>query len=302
VHSALSTAFVLTAGLGTRLDPLTRLVAKPAVPVGDRSLLEHVLAWLRAKGVTDVLLNLHHRPESITAIVGDGSHLGLRARYSWEDPILGSAGGPRRALQLIDTDPVLIVNGDTICPIDLRPMLEAHVRHHAAVTMAVVPNPAVDHYRGIMLDAGDRITAFVPKGTAGSWHFVGIQLINREVLSGLADGVPAETTTSLYPDLVASGRLRLRGWRVDRPFTDVGTPRDYLDAALAATPSASRSTSVVWPGAGVSKGAHLERCIVAGAVTLPDGFDAHDAVLVPADVLRPGETVRTAGDVAMFPL
>src|SRR5215831_8681674 len=138
-------AVVLTAGLGTRLDPLTRLVAKPAVPVGDRALIEHVLAWLRSQGISDVVLNLHHRPETITGIVGDGTHLGLRVRYSWERAILGSGGGPRRAVDLIEGDPVLIVNGDTICPIDLAPMLEAHMSTRASVTMAVVLNPAPDH-------------------------------------------------------------------------------------------------------------------------------------------------------------
>jgi NDP-sugar pyrophosphorylase family protein len=75
-------AIVLTAGLGTRLDPLTRLVAKPAVPLGRLSLIERVLAWVRQQDVTDVVLNLHHRPASLTAIVGDGTHLGLRVRYS----------------------------------------------------------------------------------------------------------------------------------------------------------------------------------------------------------------------------
>jgi len=95
---------VLTAGLGTRLDPLTRLVAKPAVPLGDRTLIERVLLWLREQQVTDVALNLHFRPETITAIVGNGRQLGLQVRYSWERHILGSAGGPRHALSLLDAE------------------------------------------------------------------------------------------------------------------------------------------------------------------------------------------------------
>src|SRR5438045_3465932 len=107
-------AIVLTAGLGTRLDPLTRLVAKPAVPLGRLTLIEHVLAWLRGQGVTDLVLNLHHRPETITGVLGDGAHLGLRIRYSWEDRVLGSAGGPKRAPSILPDDRVLIVNGDTL--------------------------------------------------------------------------------------------------------------------------------------------------------------------------------------------
>src|SRR4029453_14377549 len=119
-------ALVLTAGLGKRLDPLTRLVAKPAVPVGNRTLVERVLTWLERQGATDLILNLHYRPETITGLIGDGAHLGVRIRYSWEHPLLGSAGGPRHALPLLDAPTFLIVNGDTLCPAPLGPLLSAH--------------------------------------------------------------------------------------------------------------------------------------------------------------------------------
>jgi NDP-sugar pyrophosphorylase family protein len=75
-------AIVLTAGLGTRLDPLTRLVAKPAVPLGRLSLIERVLAWVRQQDVTDVVLNLHQRPASLTAIARVGQRRRGRAPYS----------------------------------------------------------------------------------------------------------------------------------------------------------------------------------------------------------------------------
>src|SRR6187455_1818633 len=122
-HLSVLPVLVLTAGFGNRLDPLTRLIAKPAVPVAGRTLIERVLEWLRAQGVTDAVLNLHHRPETLTSIVGDGAHLGLRIRYSWEMPLLGSAGGPRHALPLLDSQTFLIVNGDTLCDVALEPMI-----------------------------------------------------------------------------------------------------------------------------------------------------------------------------------
>jgi NDP-sugar pyrophosphorylase family protein len=94
-------ALVLTAGLGTRLQPLTYLRAKAAVPVNGETLARRAVRWLVSQGITDLVLNLHHHPESITASVGDGSDLGARVRYSWEQPVLGSAGGPRHALPLL---------------------------------------------------------------------------------------------------------------------------------------------------------------------------------------------------------
>ena len=87
-------ALLLTAGLGTRLRPLTYARAKPAVPVNGEPLVRRILKWLTGHGIRDVVLNLHHRPETIAAVTGDGADLGIRIRYSWEQPVLGSAGGP----------------------------------------------------------------------------------------------------------------------------------------------------------------------------------------------------------------
>src|SRR6476469_6215905 len=93
---------VLTAGLGTRLQPLTLARAKAAAPVDGEALACRTIRWLAGHGVTDLVLNLHHKPESIAAAVGDGAGLGARVRYSWESPVvLGSAGGPRHALPLL---------------------------------------------------------------------------------------------------------------------------------------------------------------------------------------------------------
>ena len=305
---------ILTAGLGTRLDPLTRLLAKPAVPLAGRALIERVIGWLALQGVTDAVLNLHHLPDTITTITGDGEQLGVRLRYSWESPILGSAGGPRRALDLLDTDAAIIVNGDTLCEFDLRAMVADHEAAGADVTMALVPNPAPHHYNGVLMDESSRVTSFVPKGqAAGSWHFIGVQVVRASVFAHLEDGVPVETVAGIYRDGIGAGRLHVRGFAVDQPFIDVGTPRDYLTAALtlAEAPadlvaadariddSARLDRTLVWPGSTIDANAVLEECIVAG-VSLPAGFAARRTVLVPADICRAGDPATVAGDVAAF--
>jgi NDP-sugar pyrophosphorylase family protein len=322
-------ALVLTAGRGTRLDPLTRLVAKPAVPLAGRALVERVLDWLVAQHVTDVVLNLHHLPETITSIVGDGAHFPalpasqpLRVRYSWEMPILGSAGGPRHALDLLAADTFLIVNGDTLCDVSLASMIAAHRASGAEVTMAVVPNPAPKHYNGILLDADDRITGFVPRGhagesfaavagDAGSWHFVGVQIAAASVFDALPDGVPAESVHGIYKSKLGAATGGVRAYRVNGRFFDVGTPLDYLETALALGGSATIepgamiesgarvTNSVVWGGATIGEGAVLDRCIVAN-VDIPPGFSARNTVFVPASVLRPEDNAPVVGNAACF--
>jgi NDP-sugar pyrophosphorylase family protein len=300
-------AIVLTAGLGSRLDPLTRLVAKPAVPLGDSTLIEHVLTWLRSAGVSDVVLNLHHRPETLTSVLGDGAHLGMRIRYSWEDPILGSAGGPARAFTLLDSDRALIVNGDTLCAIDIAPMLARHQRTGASVTLAVIRNPAPTHYNGLLLDDEDRVRGRIPKGqaTTATWHFVGVQVVEAAAFASLDPAKPADTIPGLYLDMAAQHPGSVRAWRVDTPFVDVGTPRDYLRTALASAGvdhAPGITNCVVWPEARIEPGVTIAHCVVAGPVTLPSGFAAQHSVIVPASVLRPGDPVTAAGDVAVFPL
>jgi len=187
-------ALVLTAGLGKRLDPITRLIAKPAVPLGDRTLVERVLAWLERQQVRDLVLNLHHRPESITAAVGDGGDLGARVRYSWESPVLGSAGGPRHALPLLldrgADETFVLVNGDTLTNVDLRAMIDDHRRHGALVTMALIPNPRPDKYGGVRLNASGAVARFTkrrahgtppaPSEAEGNFHFIGPQIVQAE--------------------------------------------------------------------------------------------------------------------------
>src|SRR5690348_13706455 len=143
-------ALVLTAGLGTRLQPLTRARAKAAAPVDGDPLARRTIRWLVSHGIRDLVLNLHHRPESITEAIGDGSDLGARVRYSWESPVLGSAGGPRHALPLLldrsGDGSFVLVNGDTLASVDLDAMAAQHRASGALVTMGLIRNPRPDKY------------------------------------------------------------------------------------------------------------------------------------------------------------
>jgi NDP-sugar pyrophosphorylase family protein len=313
-------ALILAAGLGTRLDPLTRMVAKAAVPLAGRTLIERVMAFLKDQTVTDIVINLHHLPETITSIVGDGSHLGVRVRYSWEREILGSAGGPRHALSLIDAPAFFILNGDTLSDIPLQPLVAAHRRTGAAVTLAVVPNPAPDHYNGLEVSDDGWVTGGRLKGDAlGTWHFFGVQVVNREVFADLPDNVPAETIHGAYRALMGRKRGGLRAERMETSFLDVGTPRDYLEASLrlaheqhwasaidagpgAVDSTASLTSCVVWPGARIGARATLRRAIVTGGVSVPADFDASGVLIAPASIVRPDDAVRVEGDLALYPL
>ena len=184
MSAPLPPALVLAAGLGTRLQPLTSVRAKPAVPLAGRPLVVRILEWLAEQGVEDAVLNLHHRPETVTRAVGHGRAAGVRVRYSWEPAVLGSAGGPRQALPLLGRR-FFIVNGDTLTTLSLRALADAHARAGAAVTLAVAPHPDPDRYGGVLVTGDGRVRRFAPAGGGSALHFVGVQVVEAEVFEGL---------------------------------------------------------------------------------------------------------------------
>jgi NDP-sugar pyrophosphorylase family protein len=290
-------ALVLTAGFGTRLRPLSYVRAKPAMPVAGEPLVRRILAWLASHGTRDVVLNLHYKPQTITAVVGDGSDLGLRVSYSFEDPILGSAGGPRQALPMIDSPRFFIVNGDTLTDVELGALAESHEASGALVTMALVVQPDPGHYGGVSLDAEGAVTGFVKRGTPSTYHFVGVQAVSAAAFANVAPGQPAETVGALYPHLLAERPGCVRGFVCDATFHDVGTPHDYLLTSLrlarqegravplvgrncAIDDAAAVQDSVLWDDVVVEAGAALDRCIVADGVRVPAGARFEEAALV----------------------
>jgi NDP-sugar pyrophosphorylase family protein len=259
--------------------------------MAGKALVERVLEWLRGQGIDDVVLNLHHKPESITAIVGDGAHLGMRVRYSWERQILGSAAGPKLALALWPAlnSPCLIVNGDTLTDLSLEPLIEAHRASGARVTMAVIANPRPDHYNGIRADANNTVTGFIPKGhSEPTWHFIGIQVVDPAVFDRLTPGEPAETVSGIYRDLVAESPGAIRVFPTSAPFLDVGTPADYLSAVLDLA-----GTDVVVEGsATIAPSAVLRRCVVWNGVTIAAGTRLTDSVVLPGLIVPAERPIR----------
>lgn len=295
MSATLPPALVLTAGVGSRLDPLTQVRAKPAVPLAGSPVVVRILRWLAAQGVSGAVLNLHHRPETITRIVGYGRTVGLPVRYSWEQRLLGSAGGPRRARPLLD-DRFFIVNGDTLVDFDLRSLLDRHRQTAAEVTMAVTDQPAGSRHGGVVADPVGRITGFVGAGTRGNRLFVGVQLVEARVFDPVADDVPSATVGQLYDRLITDRVGRIMSHSVVTRFLEVGTPDDYLEASLSleateGTGGRPRPTSrisasaelvrtVVWDGVSVGPDCRLEECVLTDDVHLPGGTVADRCIFI----------------------
>jgi NDP-sugar pyrophosphorylase family protein len=274
-------ALVLAAGLGTRLRPLTNIRAKPAIPVAGEPLIRRIVRWLVVSGVIDVVVNLHHLPHTIAAVLGDGSDLGARVRYSWEQPVvLGSAGGPRQALPILGAGTFVIVNGDTLTSLDLGALAEHHARSGALVTLALVPNTEPDRYGGVLLDGEQSVTGFVRRGPGarGSYHFVGVQIADARAFADVLPAVPENSIGASYDRLIAREPGSIRGYVCKAEFHDIGTVADYWRTSVRLSPSPI--DSILWDEVAVGAGAVLDECIVTDGVTVEPGTRHHRQILM----------------------
>ena len=311
-------ALVLTAGLATRLRPLSFVRAKAAVPVAGLPLITRILRQLHGAGVVDAVLNLHHLPHTLTRIVGDGSDLDMRVRYSWEAPILGSAGGVRQALPLLAAPTFLVANGDTLADVDVAALVDAHRRSGALVTMAVTENSEPQKYGGVVVAADGSVTGFAARGSSHtSLHFLGLQVVDTGVFAALDAGTPYESVGAVYPALIRTRPGSIWAHMCSAEFFDIGTPDDYMRTSLLVAcregdtplqgarthvdPTARVEASILWDDVEVGAGSMLRGCVVADGARVPGDTSWSGVTLRPASgELAPGE--RRIGELAVASL
>ncbi len=297
-------AMVLAAGFGLRMRPLTLLVAKPALPVLNQPLLRWTLRRLARAGVREVVVNLHHLPETVVAAVGDGRGLGLRVRYARERSILGTGGGPRAVRELFGSEPFLLVNGDILFDFDLAALLRRHHESGARATLALRANRDASAYSPVVTDRRGRILSIAgrPRPAAGVVSlFAGVHVMEAALLAGLPDG-PSDSVRDLYIPLLAQG-AHLEGVRLRGAWYDLGRPSLYLAAQLrllagsaalvdrkarvAAGARVRRSS--IGARARIGRGARVERSVVWEDASVAPGARVTDAILASGAVVREGE-------------
>jgi NDP-sugar pyrophosphorylase family protein len=287
---------ILAAGIGSRMQPLSSLRAKPALPVLNRPLLHWTLERLARHGVTDAVVNLHHLPDTVTGVVGDGRDFGVRVVYSRERTILGTGGGPRKVRQLLGDEPFLLVNGDMLFDFDLTRLVARHRESGALATLALKPNPDVRTYRPIVTGP-DGWVRWLPglgrrrRGTASL--FTGVHVMDPALLDRLSAG-PADSVRDLYAPLIAEGG-RILGVRVAGPWRDLGRPSLYLEAQvnqLSAGASSRADRCVVDSSAKLGRGARLDRSVVGAGAVVGEGARVVRSVLWAGARVGAGAVVR----------
>ncbi len=175
------------------------------VPVAGRPLVEHQIEWLRAGGVTDVVLLTGYRADVLLAHLGDGSRFGVRVQYSHEDGPLGRGGALKQGWACVPDgeEYVIACNGDILTDQPLAPIVEYHREKQAAATIML---SALRSPFGIVDVADDgRVISFREKPALPFWVSAGIYVLSREFFPLLPGRGDHETTT--FPALAEQGKL-----------------------------------------------------------------------------------------------
>ncbi|HVF68714.1 MAG TPA: NDP-sugar synthase [Pyrinomonadaceae bacterium] len=302
---------ILAAGYGTRLWPLTIDRAKPAIPFMNRPLVGYVAEYLAGYGFDDVVVNLHHRPESVREALGDGSKFGVRLHYVEEPEILGTGGAIDNARPLLEGDAFVVVNGKLATDIDLAAALETHRREKALATLVLRPNPGRERYSVVNVK-DDLVTGFggnpKPDGDAAEapLMFTGIQVLDRRVFDFIPRGeggrsIFSHTVTDVYLPAIKSGE-RIAAHVAGGYWYELSTVRRYLETNVAlmkreggdsvkdegavVEDGAGVSESVLWEGARVESGALVRRCVLGAGVRVARGEVFENVAVVRAGLVE----------------
>jgi NDP-sugar pyrophosphorylase family protein len=307
-------AMILAAGYGTRLWPLTVDRTKPAIPFLGKPLVGYVAEYLSHYGCREVVVNLHHQPESVRAALGDGSRFGVHLEYIEEETILGTSGALDNARHLLEGETFFAVNGKIITDINLADALLTHRKMNALATLVLLPNKRRERFSVVETRDG-LVTGFggMPAPLASGddsnpedegrvpLMFTGIQILEPRIFDYIPRKVFSHSTTDVYPQAIAHGERIVAHVATGRWYELSTIPR-YLEISLALlkdagrdvevgagsliSPGAEVSESVLWENVRVEEGARVRRAVLGDGVVIPSGDKVENAAVVRAALVQ----------------
>ena len=231
-------ALVLAAGLGTRFRPATLTTPKPLLPLRGRPILFHVFDHLLEEGADRFVVNAHHLGSALRAGVGD-AYADVPVAWSFEEEILGTAGGIRRAFErgLLGA-PFVVANGDVLTTLPLGRILAARHEPGVVSALAVLPNENPGRDTPLWATPEGRLAAVGgvrPAGATGPWLFTGLQAATDALVARIPEGFAELAKDVLVPSAAAGdGAFALVPYAASEGlWFDLGTP-ERLAAAEAA--------------------------------------------------------------------
>ncbi len=338
-------AMILAAGVGSRLDPLTRNVPKPLVPILTRPVMEYLVELLKKHGFDEIMVNLHYLGDQIESYFGDGARWGVQIHWSHEEKLWGDAGSVKRVEDFFKDDTFIVIGGDDLTDMDLTRLVKTHRDKGALATIALSLVDDPSEYGIVLMNEDSRITRFLekPKGEVifSNTANTGVYVFQPEIFELIPRGKFYLFGKQVFP-LLLEQRLPLYGHLTAAYWKDVGslgiykqTHIDVLEGRVntvlpfkelrkyvwmgenvevddsaeigypvaignnvrimagarvlentvignncAVEENATVKDSILWDGAVVMRGTHLERCVVGQDCHVKTDAAIFDGVIV----------------------
>ncbi len=307
---------ILAAGFGARLLPATNFLPKPCFRVLNVPIIVHIINSLKSAGVTDIVINLHHLGDAIEQVIHESDISGVKIHFSYEPKILGTAGGIKKAQDILGDDTFILHNGDIFSSIDLSDAVRFHKTKGAQATMVVKKG---HHSAFIGLDSDGSVARF-PYGRLSKndgyktmTYFTGIHILEPEIFDYIPDGVFYGINARAYPEMIADGH-NIFGYMTDALWHDIGTPEDFLNVnfelldQLYSSPGATtpymtggRSTGADDAHAPVLIGENvtiMDGCEIGPYAIIGNGCVIHEGCRVTNCVIFDGVELKESSDVS----
>ncbi|MGH9169319.1 MAG: sugar phosphate nucleotidyltransferase [Acidimicrobiales bacterium] len=298
-------AVVLVGGEGTRLRPLTYDAPKQMLPVVDRTLIEHVVAWLGTCGIDRAILSLGYRPNAFIEAFPTGVIDGVKLVYAVEPEPLDTAGAIRFAAGVGGVeDRFVVMNGDILTDFDAADLVRFHAARSAEASVYLTPVEDPSAFGVVVTDEGGAVSAFIEKPAPGTAPTnlinAGVYVLEPSVLERIPAGRRVSIERETFPAVVAGNGLFAMA--SDAYWLDCGTHAKYLDAQLdilrgLRTAGSRPALPEVAPGVFVAADARVEGALpgvayVGAGAVIEAGAVVADAVVLGGATIRAGAVVE----------
>lgn len=217
---------VLAGGKGARLRKVIEDIPKPMSPVLNKPFLEYLLCQLINQGFIDIIISIGYKGDVIKSYFGRGEKWNARITYSYEDTPLGTGGAVKKAVDFVNDENFILINGDSFSELDISGLVEYHKSRNADITLGMVRVDDMGRYGGIDINEKGEVLDFCEKGRVGSGVINGgYYIFKKKVFEGLPYG-SYSLENDVLPGFIGNG---LYGMINECFFVDIGIPKDYLN-------------------------------------------------------------------------
>ncbi|NLF24113.1 MAG: NTP transferase domain-containing protein [Deltaproteobacteria bacterium] len=222
------TALILAGGLGTRLRSAVPDLPKVLAPVGGRPFLEYLFLQLLKYEFREAVVSVGYRAEQIKRTFGS-SYQSLKIEYVTETTPLGTGGGLKLAASVVRNYPVLVMNGDSFCDLDLQDFVKYHAAKSAQLTMALTSVADSNRFGKVLIDDAGKVLAFEEKQAVGGPGLInaGLYLCSEDVPDLITAGTVCSLERDLFPRLLNGS---FYGYAATATFIDIGIPESLAAA------------------------------------------------------------------------